>query len=68
MSSVAERVYEITRNLPESKAAEVLRFAEALQAEPEAGESDFFALAGLWQGRDIDAAALRRKAWPERSR
>ena len=67
MQSVAERVYEITLNLPESKAAEVLKFAEALQSEPDAGESGFFAMAGLWKGRDIDAEALRRKAWPEQS-
>lgn len=42
--------------------------AETREAGPEARESDFFALAGLWAGRDIDATALRRKAWPERPR
>lgn len=26
--------------------------------------SDFFALAGLWAGRDISLATIREKAWP----
>ncbi len=56
MPPVTDRVYEITRNPPESKAAEVLRFAEAMRAAPEADAGDFFALAGLWEGREIDAA------------
>lgn len=67
MSSVADRVYEITRNLPESKAAEVLRFAESTQAQNQIGEGDFFAFAGLWEGRcSIGQDSLRKKAWPER--
>ncbi|MGK6350966.1 hypothetical protein [Parapedobacter sp. DT-150] len=27
-------------------------------------EDDFFALAGMWEGRDISAEELRAKAWP----
>lgn len=65
MQTVADKVFEITRNLPESKAAAVLKFAESMQASPEDEENDFFALAGLWKGRDIDQASLRKKAWPE---
>ena len=30
-------------------------------------EEDFFALAGLWAGRDIQLDDLRRQAWPRRS-
>lgn len=32
-----------------------------------AKESNFFALAGLWAGRDISLDSIRQKAWPERS-
>jgi hypothetical protein len=67
MQTVADRVYEIMRKLPESKAIEVLNFAESIQAQSETDENDFFALAGLWEGRNIDPASLRKKAWPEQS-
>ena len=26
--------------------------------------SDFFSLAGLWQGRDVTLESIRQKAWP----
>jgi hypothetical protein len=29
-------------------------------------ESDFFALAGLWEGRDITLESIRQEAWPPR--
>ena len=29
-------------------------------------EADFFALAGLWSGRDISLQSIREKAWPYR--
>lgn len=32
----------------------------------EAGEGEFFALAGLWNGRDISLKTLREQAWPYR--
>lgn len=65
MSTIAERIYAIVRELPESKAAEILDFAEFVKARESAGRGDFFALAGLWAGRDIDEESLRAKAWPE---
>ena len=65
MQTMAERVYEIVRSLPEPKAAKVLRFAESVQADTEPDDHDFFALAGLWEGRDIELSSLRKKAWPE---
>lgn len=30
-------------------------------------EDDFFALAGLWQGRDISQERIRQQAWPART-
>jgi hypothetical protein len=29
-------------------------------------EADFFALAGLWAGRNVSIQSLREKAWPYR--
>lgn len=28
---------------------------------------DFFALAGLWEGRELSKESLRQQAWPRRS-
>ena len=30
-------------------------------------EEDFFALKGLWAGRDISLESIRQKAWPSRA-
>ena len=38
---------------------------ETLPAEVPSTD-DFMALAGMWEGRDIDAEELRKKAWPTR--
>ena len=65
MQTIADRFYEIMRNLPDAKAVEILNFAESVQAGNAADENDFFALAGLWEGRNIELASLRKKAWPE---
>ena len=33
----------------------------------EEAEADFFALAGIWQGREITQESLRQQAWPRQS-
>ena len=66
MSNIAERVHEILKDLPEDKAAEILDFAEFVKARESQDERDFFDLAGLWEGRDVDQAKLRQQAWPDR--
>ena len=49
-----------------------LDYVEVLKKEPvkkkkkTAEENDFFALAGMWENRDISAEDLRSKAWPKR--
>ncbi len=50
-----------------------LDFVEVLRKETTAKkknttaeEDDFFALAGMWENRDISAQDLRSKAWPNR--
>jgi hypothetical protein len=41
--------------------------SESMQAQSETAKNDFLALAGLWEGRNIDPASLRHKAWPEQN-
>lgn len=38
--------------------------ADAPEIEP---ADDFFALAGLWSGRDVEINNLRQHVWPQRS-
>ena len=28
-------------------------------------QDDFFSLAGLWEGRDINLGSIRQRAWPQ---
>jgi len=51
---------------------ETLDFVETITDTSQSGamvdqadqDSEFFALAGLWAGRDISLADIRQKAWP----
>ena len=53
---------------------ESLDFVEFIEAKAEedlevnnishADQTDFFALAGLWEGRNITLESVRRQAWP----
>ncbi len=66
MSNIAQRVYQIMQDLPEDKAAEILDFAEFLKAKANQDETNFFAMAGFWEGRDVDQEQLRKQARPDR--
>ena len=33
-------------------------------AKTQLDTSDFFAMAGLWEGRDVSLETIRQKAWP----
>jgi hypothetical protein len=37
-----------------------------VESSEQAQTEDFFALAGLWAGRDITPETIREKAWPQR--
>ena len=37
------------------------------EAGTDNGENEFFALAGLWAGRDISLKTIREQAWPYRA-
>jgi hypothetical protein len=54
MSNIADKIYEIIRDLPEAKAAEVLDFAEFVKSREVEEKDDFFVLAGLWENREIE--------------
>ncbi len=45
---------------------EVLRKAPIKEKKNTAGEDDFFALAGMWENRNVSDKNLRAKAWPKR--
>jgi len=64
MASLIEKITEIVNALPEQKAEELLDFAEFLRAKQSIVSPEFFDLAGIWEGREIDQAELREKAWP----
>lgn len=38
-----------------------------VNARSASGEKEFFALAGLWAGRDISLQSIREQAWPYRA-
>ncbi len=44
---------------------EVIDTKSVSQDPPDNG-SDFFAIKGMWEGRDVTAEQLRAKAWPKR--
>ena len=37
-----------------------------LQTIPKISDDDFFAMAGIWAGRNITLDSIRHKAWPTR--
>lgn len=37
------------------------------QSASEAESEDFFAFAGLWEGRDISQESIRQQAWPRQA-
>lgn len=72
---------QLTLNIADHKLQTFLNFIEDLNyvevvepsfekeefpADEPSDTDDFMALAGMWEGRDIDAEKLRAKAWPTR--
>ncbi len=56
------------------KLLEVMDFVDSIEADEtiinnkeetsQQENDDFFALAGIWQGRDINLKTIRQQAWP----
>jgi len=53
---------EILSALDFVSSVEVIKKAAVTSEKKE----DFFALAGLWENRNMTAESIRREAWPER--
>lgn len=78
MSQEAERMEQITIYINNKEKAELLlRLLRSLDfidvvevvdhTVTKESEADFFAMAGIWQGRDITQESLRQQAWPRQS-
>jgi hypothetical protein len=55
------------RQLPPEKQEQVFQFVESLDRQAEESE-DFFAIAGIWENREITAETLRIEAWKEQNK
>ena len=60
----AKFLYELLRSLD---------FVDVISSEEDVttdttSDEDFFALAGLWEGRDTDLASIRKQAWPRQEK
>lgn len=55
----ADLLLQLLRSLDFIDAVEVKN-----QTMTEGAEADFFAMAGIWQDREITQESLRQKAWP----
>jgi hypothetical protein len=58
----ARHLFELLRLLD---FVELVEFDE--QSETQADDEAFFALAGLWEGREISLETIRQNAWPRQS-
>jgi len=58
----AKILYELLASL------DFVEFVRTVTKENDAEEAeDFFALAGLWEGRDISLESIRQQAWPRQA-
>jgi hypothetical protein len=60
----AKFLYELLRSLD---FVDVISSEESKVTDTTSDE-DFFALAGIWEGRDIDLASIREQAWPRQEK
>jgi len=78
MSHEAIKMEQITIHITNKEKADLLLrllrsldFIDVVEVEDhkvtKEAEADFFALAGIWQGRDITQDSLRQTAWPRQS-
>jgi len=57
-----EMAIDKIRQLPPEKQKQVFQLVESLDKKGEESE-DFFAIAGLWEDRNITSETMRVKAW-----
>ncbi len=66
----ARQIEKVTQGIAAADHGEVIAHEDLIKemesiAQPISGD-DFFEFAGIWEDRDIDQAAIRGKAWPDR--
>ncbi|WP_082885611.1 MULTISPECIES: CopG family ribbon-helix-helix protein [Methylomonas] len=66
----AWRIEKITQGIAAADRGEVIEHEDVIKeieaiAQPASGD-DFFNCAGIWEDREINQAAIRAKAWPDR--
>lgn len=58
----AKILYELLASL------DFVEFVRAVKTENDTEETeDFFALAGLWESRDVSQESIRQQAWPRQA-
>ncbi len=55
--------YAKLRQLPPEKQQQFLQLIEALEEKKPEESSDFFAITGIWENREITSETLRGEAW-----
>lgn len=66
----ARKIEKISQGIASADRGEVIKHDEVIKemeaiAQPASGD-DFFDCAGIWEDLNIDQAAIRAKAWPDR--
>jgi len=73
MEQIIIRVKDKTKSKMLIEILRTMNFVDIVSAESDVetraeknvqAEKDFFTLAGLWEGRNINLEAIRKKAWP----
>jgi len=63
----AQRLVEFLKSLDFIESITEKELSGVNESDSENGENEFFALAGLWAGRDISLKTIREQAWPYRA-
>jgi hypothetical protein len=63
----AQKLIDFLRSLDFVDSITEKELPETSEANADNEESEFFALAGLWAGRDISLKSIRDQAWPYRT-
>ncbi|MEZ4512338.1 MAG: hypothetical protein R3C62_10710 [Chloroflexota bacterium] len=60
----ARRLFDLLAVLDFVDSVETSEMLMEREVDTDQINEDFFALAGLWQGRDISQETIRQQAWP----
>ena len=63
----AQRLIDFLKSLDFIESITEKELSGVNESDTDNGENEFFALAGLWAGRDISLKTIREQAWPYRA-